>query len=137
MDRRRLKFLLLGLGVAGTMLFLLVLGVNRPGGFVYYLTVKEFVDGGGRQGGGYRVNGKVEPGTIDRHPSGQEVRFVMTDGAAKLRVAYHGIIPDTFVDEADVVVEGAMGPDGTFDATTLLAKCPSKYEAAASAKSRG
>ena len=47
-----------------------------------------------------------------------------------LAVNYHGIIPDTFVDGADVVVEGALSTDGTFDAHTLLAKCPSKYESA-------
>jgi cytochrome c-type biogenesis protein CcmE len=29
-----------------------------------------------------------------------------------------------------VVVEGVLGPDGVFVAHTLLAKCPSKYEAA-------
>jgi cytochrome c-type biogenesis protein CcmE len=45
-------------------------------------------------------------------------------------VAYHGIIPDTFVDDAAVVVEGQLQDDGTFRAHTLLAKCPSKYEAA-------
>ena len=28
----------------------------------------------------------------------------------------------------DVVVEGRMGTDGTFRATTLLAKCASRYE---------
>ena len=28
-----------------------------------------------------------------------------------------------------VVVEGKVGPDGTFQAPTLLAKCPSKFEA--------
>ena len=43
---------------------------------------------------------------------------------------YHGIVPDTFVDNADVVVEGRLAGDGTFEAHTLLAKCPSKYEAA-------
>jgi cytochrome c-type biogenesis protein CcmE len=32
-----------------------------------------------------------------------------------------------------VVVNGALGADGTFHADQLLAKCPSKYEAAADA----
>lgn len=136
MDRRRVKFLVLGLGVAGTMVFLVLLGVNKPGGFVYYLTVKEFLDAGSRREGHFRVNGKVAPGSIERKPSGQDVRFRMTDGHATLLVEYRGIIPDTFVDEADVVVEGALGPDGVFDATTLLAKCPSKYEAAAKAENK-
>ena len=62
--------------------------------------------------------------------SGEDVGFNMTDGEATLAVYYRGIIPDTFVDGADVVVEGQLQPDGVFAAHTLLAKCPSKYESA-------
>jgi cytochrome c-type biogenesis protein CcmE len=60
------------------------------------------------------------------------VKFTIRDkdGTATLPVDFSGIIPDTFVDDADVVVEGDRRPDGVFVATTLLAKCPSKYEAA-------
>jgi len=44
-------------------------------------------------------------------------------------VSYAGLIPDTFKDDAEVVVEGVCNPDDpSFNATTLLAKCPSKYE---------
>jgi len=78
-----------------------------------------------------RVNGKVAGGTIERQASGQDVRFVMTDGQATLPVSYHGIIPDTFVEGADVVVKGSLdAASGTFHADELLAKCPSKYESA-------
>jgi cytochrome c-type biogenesis protein CcmE len=110
------------------MAFLLLVGVNRGG--VYYFTVTEFLDQPDPTAGGYRVNGKVVEGTIERLPSGMDVRFVMTDGDRSVPVAYHGIIPDTFVDNAAVVVEGRLQTDGTFTAHTLLAKCPSKYEAA-------
>jgi cytochrome c-type biogenesis protein CcmE len=130
MDRRRLKFFLLGGGVALSMGFLLVVGMSRPGGFAYYLTVSEFMAQPDRHGDGFRINGKVAAGTIERASSGQDVRFLMTDGVQSLPVAYHGIIPDTFVDGADVVVEGALAPGGSFEAHTLLAKCPSKYESA-------
>ena len=43
MDRRRLKFLLLSLGIVGVMAFLLAVGITSSGGFVYYLTVSEFL----------------------------------------------------------------------------------------------
>ena len=43
-------------------------------------------------------------------------------------MVYAGIVPDTFRDEADVVLEGEVGSNGLFRAETLLAKCPSKYE---------
>jgi len=130
MDRRRLKFVLLGLGIALSMTFLLVVGMNRPGGMVYYLTVTEFSQQANPGDGDYRVNGTVFSGSIERLPTGMDVRFDITDGETSLPVAYHGIIPDTFVDEAAVVVEGRLQDDGTFVAHTLLAKCPSKYEAA-------
>lgn len=130
MDKKRLKFVLLGLGMLVSMGFLLVVGMSRPGGFAYYMTVSEFLQTPERQTEGYRINGKVEEGSIVRMPSGQDVAFVMTDGATTLPVNFHGIIPDTFVDGADVVVEGRLQSDGKFEAHTLLAKCPSKYEAA-------
>jgi len=130
MDRKRLKFILLGAGILLSMGFLLVVGVNRPGGFAYYLTVGEFLGQPDRAGDGFRINGKVDPGSIERMPTGEDVTFLVTDGNQSLPVAYHGIIPDTFVDGAEVVVEGSLEDDGVFHAHTLLAKCPSKYESA-------
>jgi cytochrome c-type biogenesis protein CcmE len=125
-----MKFLLLGVGIVASMGFLLIVGMNRPGGLAYYLSVSEFVQAPDRVTGDFRINGKVADGTIERQPTGQDVAFAMTDGANRLPVSYHGIIPDTFVDGADVVVEGRLRDDGVFEAHTLLAKCPSKYEAA-------
>lgn len=46
-----------------------------------------------------------------------------------LTVRYAGVVPDTFKDDAEVIVSGKLGEDGVFHATDLLAKCPSKYEA--------
>lgn len=136
MSARRSRFLLLGLGVIATMIFLIVVGMRGQQGLAYYLTVQEFVAHGATQGDHFRVNGKVDQGTIERLPGGRQVRFVMSDGQASLKVDFEGIIPDTFVDGADVVVEGSLGDDGVFRATTLLAKCPSKYESADGAKDK-
>jgi cytochrome c-type biogenesis protein CcmE len=132
MDGRRIKFILIGLGIAATMVFMLVVATQKSdGGFAYYVSVKEFTEKG-QPKGHFRVNGKVQPGTIDRMSGGQQVKFTIRDkdGDATLPVDFAGIIPDTFVDDADVVVEGNRRADGVFEATTLLAKCPSKYEAA-------
>jgi cytochrome c-type biogenesis protein CcmE len=132
MDGRRTKFILIGLGIAATMAFMLIVATQKSdGGFAYYVTVKEFNEKG-QPKGHFRVNGKVAPGTIDRVDNGRRVTFTIKDkdGGATLPVNYTGIIPDTFVDDADVVVEGVRKPDGVFEATTLLAKCPSKYESA-------
>jgi cytochrome c-type biogenesis protein CcmE len=134
MDGRRLKFFLIGLGIVATMGFMLVVGTRKPdGGFAYYVTVREYLQKGAPDGH-FRINGKVAAGSIDRKADGQHVLFTIADaadGSVTLPVDYTGVIPDTFVDGADVVVEGRQGSDGSFRATTLLAKCPSKYEAAA------
>jgi cytochrome c-type biogenesis protein CcmE len=130
MTGKQIKFMILGSGVFLGMAVLLWAGLSRPGGMVYYHTVSEFMKLDERVTDGYRVNGKVVDGTIERFESGQDVLFVMSDGAEAMNVNYHGIVPDTFVDSADVVVEGRLGEDNVFVAHTLLAKCPSKYEAA-------
>ena len=56
------------------------------------------------------------------------LRFQMTDGDRAVPVSYRGVIPDTFGDKGEVVVEGVYRADGIFDASFLMAKCPSKYE---------
>ena len=112
------------------MVFLMAVGITGPGGSLYYLTVSEFIQTPERDTDGFRINGKVTEGSIVRHEGGQSVQFTMSDGVAALPVSFEGIIPDTFVDGADVVVEGSLDTGGTFVAHKLLAKCPSKYEAA-------
>jgi len=77
---------------------------------------------------GLKLGARVVPGSIKRTAGGREYAFVVTDGAESVPVVYRGIAPDTFTDGVDVVVEGRLGTDGTFHATTLLAKCASRYE---------
>ena len=99
---------------------------------VYYLTPSELATKVQRDPSfyetGVKVGARVVSGSIERAPGGREVAFRMTDGARVYPVVYRGIIPDTFTDSVDVVVEGRLGHDGTFRATTLLAKCASRYE---------
>ncbi len=45
-----------------------------------------------------------------------------------LLIQYQGAVPDTFKAGAEVIVEGGLSPDGSFNAKTLMTKCPSKYE---------
>jgi cytochrome c-type biogenesis protein CcmE len=49
-------------------------------------------------------------------------------GAQQLRVSYRGVVPDVFGPDIEVVVEGKLTPAGVFEASTLLAKCPSRYD---------
>jgi cytochrome c-type biogenesis protein CcmE len=118
----------IGLLVAGLAV---LFGVGLKGSLVYYLTVGEFLD---RQVDAtalenFRVNGIVVEGSLEKPLNALGATFVMTDGTRQMPVAYGRETPDTLVDGAEVVVEGSLGPDGVFNAHTLLAKCPSKYEA--------
>ncbi len=119
--------------------FAVLFGVGLRGSLVYYLSVGEFLEKQGKSdlGENFRVNGNVVAGSIVKTPGVIGARFVMTDGRRQLPVVYAKETPDTFVDNSEVVVEGALGPDGVFVAHTLLAKCPSKYEAQARVPAAG
>lgn len=126
----RSKFLIgagLVLAAAG---YLMASSINATG--MYYLTPTELATkltaDSSFKDVGMKLGARVVPGSIKREAGGREYAFVVTDGAKSYPVIYRGIAPDTFTDGVDVVVEGRLGPDGTFHATTLLAKCASRYE---------
>ena len=59
---------------------------------------------------------------------GARFRLVDKDNAdLMLWVDYRGALPDTFREGAEVIVEGRLQPTG-FNATSVITKCPSKYE---------
>jgi len=116
---------------------------NLEGGasFAYFQHLAEFQSRAGELAGrDARVHGYVAPGSIDRDLPAKQVRFrVVNDpphagGAAgePLEVVFASLeTPDLFKDGAEVVVEGRLaGAGGVFHADKVLAKCPSKFEAA-------
>jgi cytochrome c-type biogenesis protein CcmE len=126
----RTKFLLGGALVLGTAGFLMASSIKDTA--VYYLTPGELsaktVSDPTFYDTGVKIGARVVPGSIKREPGGRQVSFAISDGAKTYNVIYRGITPDTFTDGVDVVVEGRLTRDGTFHATTLLAKCASRYE---------
>jgi cytochrome c-type biogenesis protein CcmE len=58
------------------------------------------------------------------------MEFVISSRENSIRVRYTGddVIPDTFKEGSKALVEGKPGPDGTFQAHHIEAKCASKYE---------
>ncbi len=130
MMQARTKFLIGAVFVLGTAGYLMASSISATG--VYYVTPTELsarlATDPSLRGVGIKLGARVVPGSIKRAAGGREYAFVVTDGAQSVPVLYRGIAPDTFTDGVDVVVEGRMGPDGTFRATTLLAKCASRYE---------
>jgi cytochrome c-type biogenesis protein CcmE len=97
----------------------------------YYHTIAEYQAlNGSARNHRMRLAGTVAPGSI-RHTTGR-VNFVLEEQGKTLPVSYIGSdpLPDTFVDKAQALVEGRPGPDGSFIAEHVQAKCASKYEAA-------
>jgi cytochrome c-type biogenesis protein CcmE len=76
-----------------------------------------------------QVHGYVVPGSIGRKRERLEYRFEIQRNGQTIRAFYTGATPDTFKDEAEVVLTGTLTAEG-FMATDMTAKCPSKYEEA-------
>jgi cytochrome c-type biogenesis protein CcmE len=80
-----------------------------------------------------RAEGNLVHGSLVKRELPCEYRFTIQKNGAELPVRFaQCVVPDTFRDVPDVdvgvTVEGELQPDATFEATSVLAKCPSKYE---------
>ena len=95
---------------------------------MYYMTVDELLAQGVTAGGEpVRIGGKVVEGTVQSEPKSMTLRFVAAGESKTIPVVYKGVVPDSFKPGAEVVLEGRLSLGGTFEANTLLAKCPTKY----------
>ena len=126
-----LKFIVAGGFILSAITFLMFSGISDS--MVYYYTVSEALDMEQELSNrGIRVSGYVQAGSIQKDNSQSQVEFLVFEKESDqtLPVIYQGIIPDTFKDNAEVLVEGMYrSEEGRFHANVLLAKCPSKYEA--------
>jgi cytochrome c-type biogenesis protein CcmE len=126
MNRKRLQVVIGGIIILGGIGGLIVYSFNQN--LVYDHSVAEYLADPALQHTNCRIYGQVKPDSIVLASGGIGVRFAVTDGVAEVPVVFAKEVPDTFKENGDVVVEGRRGADGVFQARTLLAKCPSKYE---------
>lgn len=80
-----------------------------------------------------RVQGTLVKGTLARRDSPCEYRFRMKKNGSEIEVRYpQCVVPDTFRDvpnmDVDVTATGKLSKDGHFQASQIMAKCPSKYD---------
>ena len=59
---------------------------------------------------------------------------VLDPSRSRMKVVYVGPKPDLLRNEAQAIMTGHMGADGTFYAEELLLKCPTRYEEAVPAQ---
>lgn len=124
------KVFFAGIVVLGTVGWLMATGIQETG--VYFLTPTELAERVEAdptfRSVGIKMGANVVNGTIERDVATQTIQFRVTDGQTEWPVVYRGLAPDTFTDDVEVVVEGRLNDAGVFQATTLLAKCGSRYE---------
>lgn len=113
-----------GLGVVLAIAAGLVLMALRDQ-IVFFYSPSEIQARGVEPGHPIRLGGLVKDGSWVR--SGQDNTFVVTDGGSEITAHYTGILPDLFREGQGVVAEGAVGPDGIFTATNVLAKHDENY----------
>jgi cytochrome c-type biogenesis protein CcmE len=129
------KFGVLMTLIVGSLIWLAAGGISDTK--TYYKTIAELGQmGNSAQNQRLRVGGYVKPGSINKN--GSRVSFTLhqqedprANDARMLTVVYTGSdpLPDTFKDNAQALADGRLGPDGTFEANKIQAKCASKYEA--------
>ena len=102
----------------------------------YYMTISELKAAGpSLENRKVRVAGTLMGDTVQWDARQIRLDFTIADGGGQLPVSYNGARPDMFRDGAETVVEGKYA-NGSFQATNLLLKCPSKYEDAASSATK-
>jgi cytochrome c-type biogenesis protein CcmE len=80
-----------------------------------------------------KVQGILTRGTLVRRDQPCEYRFTVESKGVKLPVRLPAcVVPDTFRDvpgmDTEVTATGTLTAAGHFEATHVMAKCPSKYE---------
>ncbi len=127
------RALVIGLAATACSIAALVL-IGMNDGAVYAKPVDELLAQRAKFiGRPVRLEGNLVHGSLLMRESPCEYRFRLERGAATIEVRYpQCVVPDTFRDVPDmdvgVTTEGQLQADGTFLATSVLAKCPSKYE---------
>ncbi len=124
---KKIKFIVGGGLVALAVLYLIYAGISSNS--AYFLTVDELnAKGDSIYDRTVRVAGKVDAETIDFDNRDLILSFdVTSDTGERLPVVFNGPKPDQMREGAEAIIEGKYNGE-SFQAQTLLLKCPSRYE---------
>lgn len=121
-QKRLLVIAAIGLVLAAALGLILTALSNQ---IVFFYTPGEALAKHVPPGQAMRLGGLVKDGSWKK--SGDDNSFVLTDGKGAMTVHFTGILPDLFREGQGIVAEGSMAPDGTFNATNVLAKHDENY----------
>ena len=98
-------------------------------GTEYYKHVDEVVkDPSAWQGKKLQLHGYVAD--LRQRPDTLDYKFQVKYNGQVIDARYTGVVPDTFKNDAEVVLKGQLGPNGFLvEPNGVMAKCPSKYNA--------
>ncbi|MGE0591105.1 MAG: cytochrome c maturation protein CcmE [Vicinamibacterales bacterium] len=130
MSRKTVRIGLTGVVLVGAFAGLMYSTLSE--GTEYYKHVDEvMVAPQDWEGKRLQLHGYVVPNSILRKRDSLEYRFQVHSNGEVVQASYTGIVPDTFTDDAEVVLKGVLTPHGfEVQPDGVMAKCPSKYEAA-------
>ncbi len=125
-------------GVAAVVSYLIYTGISDT--MVYYLTPSELLtrieESPETMERGVKVSGMLVPGSYAHSTRELLHTFVVedpNDASVRMNVEFRHPLPDTFDDsgemDVEVVMQGRYRADGLFEATEVLTKCGSRYEA--------
>ncbi|MFA6310478.1 MAG: cytochrome c maturation protein CcmE [Sterolibacterium sp.] len=125
MKARHKRFAIIGGGLAslGIAAYFVLNALNSN--IALFFTPTQIAAGEAPKDRVFRVGGLVKTGTVQRNE--MTIRFVVTDTAQEVPVAFTGILPDLFKEGKGVVAQGKMGPNGQFVASEVLAKHDENY----------
>jgi len=125
----KVRFMAGGAVIIVAIIALIVNGLQMGGN--YYLTLDELASKSNEMTGrGIRVNAAVDKESVVYNAQAITLQFDLVDPVSGERrtVVYNDPMPDLFMKSESVIVEGTLANTGTFEAHTILVKCPSKYE---------
>ena len=126
---RNLKLLVGGVVIAACVAYLVYGGIQET--IVFFVTPSELhAKGTSAYGKSLRLGGLVKERSWTKEPGTLFHTFELVDHTSTIKVAFRGIPPDLFGEGRGALVEGSYGPDGLFQAKTILAKHSEEYKAA-------
>lgn len=135
MSKKLIRVLLAVVVIGGA--FTVLLATTMRQNAQYYLHVDEVMPAASQwYGKNLQLHGFVVAGSIQRRPDTLDYRFKVKNGDAEVQADYTGVVPDTFKDGAEVVLKGRLTATGyQVEENGIVAKCPSKYQAAGTGNS--
>jgi cytochrome c-type biogenesis protein CcmE len=124
--KKNRRFLIGGVIILAALSYMIYGGMQEA--IVYFVTPSELKANERSSADRFlRMGGMVVKGSMHKDLQNLTYRFDLTDGSATFPVLFKGVPPDLFTEGKGAVVEGRIGADGVFHATTIMAKHAEDY----------